>query len=198
MSTPQAPSAPSGKPGRYTRSAAGLLTSLIVTVVAVGGALMFLGTFRNDYERTPDSVDYTETIAGLQQAGQSPVYPASLPEGWRATGVDVPTPDDPGTMVRLLTGGEKFLAVRQEDASPLSLARKWVDEEAVGAASYTVPASVASPVAREWKGWADDGGDKAYTAEVGGATVIVFGSASRADLQRIVDGLTTAPLAAGN
>ncbi|WP_370290835.1 DUF4245 family protein [Nocardioides sp.] len=185
---------PTGKPGRYQRSAVSLVTSLVVTILAVGAVLTFMGAFRNDYERRPDRVDYLDTVRTLQQAQQRPVYPASLPQGWTATGVDVPTPDDPGTMIRLLTDSGRFIGVRQEDASPLSLTRKWVDEDPETVEGYTVPASVATPVAREWKGWADSGGDSAYTAEIGGTSVIVFGSASRADLREVVDSLTTAPL----
>lgn len=203
MSSPQAPTpatpsprraAPAGRPGRYNRSAVGLVTSLAVTVVAIGGVLYFMGAFRNDYQRPTDSVDYRATVAEIQESGRSVPYPAELPSGWTSTGVDVPTEVDGAYMLRLLTEDGRFVGVREEDASPLSLARRWVDEDAETIRGYTVPASVGAPLAREWKGFADGGGDSAYAAEVGGRSIIVFGSAPRADLRRVVASLTTAPV----
>jgi hypothetical protein len=97
-------------------------------------------------------------------------------------------------MVRLLTDDGKFLAVRQEDASLTAMLSQWVDEDTETRPGYTVPASVAQPVARDWKGYADAGGDSAYAAEVAGQTVLVFGSASVKDLQTVVDSLVTTPI----
>ncbi|WP_436701699.1 DUF4245 family protein [Nocardioides sp. BYT-33-1] len=192
MSTQQAE--PSGSPGRYQRSAVGLVTSLVVTVVAIVGMLYFMGAFRSDLEIEPESVDYLETVQSAQQAGLTPIYPAALPKGWIATGVDVTPGDDPLFMVRMLTDDGKFAAVRQEDASAAALLSQWVDEETEPADGYTVPADVPGPVARDWKGYTDSGGDSAYVAEVGDETVLVFGSAPAKDLRALVDALVTAPV----
>ncbi|GAA1528908.1 DUF4245 family protein [Nocardioides humi] len=185
---------PPGRPGRYQRSAVGLVTSLVVTVVAIGGLLYFMGVFRPDFEVKPEAVDYVETVRSAQQSGLTPVYPTALPDGWIATGVDVTPGDDPVFMIRMLTDRGKFVAVRQEDASVGALLGKWVDEKTEAVEGYTVPADVRRPVARDWKGYADAGGDSAYAAEVGDETVLVFGSASRTDLQAIVDALVTTPV----
>jgi len=192
MSTQQAQ--PSGRPGRYQRSAVGLVTSLAVTVVAIGGLLYFMGAFRPDFEVKPEAVDYLETVESAQQSGLTPVYPARLPDGWIATGVDVTPGDDPVFMVRMLTDGGKFVAVRQEDSSIGALLSRWVDEDTETREGHTVPAGVREPVARDWKGYADAGGDTAYAAEVGDETVVVFGSAPAEDLQAIVDVLVTTPV----
>lgn len=192
MSTPQ--SQPSERPGRYQRSAVGLVTSLVVTVVAIGGLLYFMGAFRPDFEVKPEAVDYVEIVQSAQHAGLTPVYPEALPKGWIATGVDVTPGDRPVVMVRMLTDDDKFVAVRQEDASVTALLSKWVDEDAETRPGHTVPASVAAPVARDWKGYGDAGGDSAYAADVAGQTVLVFGSAPTEDLQAIVDALVTAPI----
>lgn len=192
MSTPQ--TQPPERPGRYQRSAVGLVTSLVVTVVAVGGLLYFMGVFRPDFEVKPEAVDYVEVVQSAQQAGLTPIYPDALPKGWIATGVDVTPGERPVFMVRMLTDDDKFVAVRQEDASVTAMLTQWVDEETETRSGYTVPASVAAPVAREWKGYADSGGDSAYAAEIDGETVLVFGSAPAEDLRAIVDALVTAPI----
>lgn len=192
MSAPQGE--PAGKAGRYQRSAAGLVTSLVVTVVAIGAVLFFMGVFRNDFETRPERVDYLEAVTSAQSAGLTPSYPRSLPEGWIATGVDIAPGDQPSFMLRLLTDDNKFVAVRQEAASPLALLHQWVDEEVEVAEGYSVPDDVRRPVARDWKGYTDDGGDTAYVADVGEETLMVFGSASAADLQAVIGALVTTPL----
>ncbi|MCR1784227.1 DUF4245 family protein [Nocardioides carbamazepini] len=192
MSTQQAQ--PSGSPGRYQRSVVGLVTSLVVTVVAIAGLLYFMGVFRSELEIEPEAVDYVETVQSAQQAGLTPIYPATLPKDWIATGVDVTPGDDPVFMIRMLTDGGKFVAVRQEDSSVTALLSRWVDEKTEPADGYTVPADVPAPVARDWKGYADDGGDSAYAAEVGDETVLVFGSAPAEDLRAVVDVLVTTPI----
>jgi hypothetical protein len=192
MSTQQ--SQPSERPGRYQRSAVGLVTSLVVTVVAIGALLYFMGAFRPDFEVKPEAVDYAEFVQSAQQVGLTPIYPDALPKGWISTGVDVVRGDHPVFMVRLLTDDGKFVAVRQEDASLTAMLSQWVDENTETRPGYTVPASVPEPVARDWKGYADAGGDSAYAAEVGGQTVLVFGSAPAKDLRTIVDSLVTTPI----
>ncbi|WGX95609.1 DUF4245 family protein [Nocardioides sp. L-11A] len=192
MSTQQAQ--PSGSPGRYQRSVVGLVTSLVVTVAAIVGMLYFMGAFRSDFEIEPEAIDYVETVRSAQQAGLTPIYPTSLPKGWIATGVDVTPGDDPVFMIRLLTDDGKFAAVRQEDASATALLSQWVDEDVEPADDYAVPSEVPAPVARDWEGYSDSGGDTAYVAEVGDETVLVFGSAPAKDLRALVDALVTAPV----
>lgn len=185
---------PAGKPGRYQRSAAGLVASLVVTVIGVLALLYFMGLFRPDFEAKPEAVDYLETVQSVQDAGLRPPYPPSLPKGWIATGVEVSIEKPQLFMLRMLTDDDRFVAVRLEQTSVGALLAAWVDEDTATAAGYTVPASVARPVAREWEGYTDDGGDSAYAAEVAGGTVLVFGSAPAADLRTIVDSLVTAPV----
>ena len=49
-------------------------------------------------------------------------------------------------------------------------------------------------VASTWETYSDEGGDLAYAAEVGGMTVLVYGSADRDDIEQLVGSLTTRPL----
>ena len=57
------------------------------------------------------------------------------------------------------------------------------------------PPAAEGSVAEAWQGFEDDGGDTAYAAEVGDRTVLVYGSASPADLQDLIERLTTEPVA---
>lgn len=183
---------PTGAPGRYQRSAAGLVVSLVVTVVAVGGLLYFMGLFRPDFEAKPTAIDYLETVEAMQMSDLSPIYPEQLPDGWIATSVNVPTEESPYFMVGMLNDDDQFVGVRQEDASFGALLAGSVDEETQPADGYTVPDSVRRPPAREWEGYTDGGGDTAYLAEVGDETVMVFGSAPVEDLHTVIDALTRA------
>lgn len=192
MSSEQAE--PTGAPGRYQRSAGGLVVSLVVTVVGIGALLYFMGIFRPDFETKPTAVDYLDTVEALQLSDQTPVYPARMPEGWIATSVTVPTEKDPFFMVGMLNEDDEFVAVRQEDASFGALLAGSVDEETEPADGYTVPDSVRRPVARDWEGYTDGGGDTAFLAEVGDQSVMVFGSAPAADLHAVIDALTQAKL----
>jgi hypothetical protein len=192
MSSEQAE--PAGRPGRYNRSAGGLVSSLVVTVLVIGGVLVFMSIFRNDFEAEPESVDYLATVESAQQSGLAPVYPATLPEGWIATRVDVEPGDEASFQISLLTDDDRYVGIRTEDASIAALLAARVDEKTQVGDGYTVPDDVRRPVARTWKGYRDDGGDTAYAAEVGDETVLVYGSAEAEDLQAVVDSLSTAPL----
>ncbi|HWI43073.1 MAG TPA: DUF4245 family protein [Nocardioides sp.] len=191
---PTAAAEPTGRAGRYSRSAAGLVVSLVVTVLAIGGLLWFMGMFRSDLEVKPQEVDYLEEVASLQKSGVDPVYPSSLPDGWIATGVDFVRDDDDAFGIRMLTGDQKFAGLRQERSSSTAMLATWVDDTPASTAPYRVPASVRHPVARLWEGWKDAGGDTAYSTKVGRTTLLVFGSAPAEELQGIVDSLVRGPV----
>ncbi|QYJ02601.1 DUF4245 domain-containing protein [Nocardioides panacisoli] len=178
-----------GKPGRYQRSASGLVASLLVIGVLVLLVVWLMGLFRSAPEVEPTPIDYTEAIGAAQDAGQRPVYPSSLPGGWIATGFEV----DPGTAnsygLKLLTAEDDFVGISQADESAGTLLRRHVDEDEQDisdAPGYDATRSVAS----EWAGYTDLGGDTAYAAEVGDTTVLVYGSASPEELQIVIESLT--------
>ena len=93
-------------------------------------------------------------------------------------------------MIRVVPGGDFSEATKAEQ----ELLAGSVDEETRPADGYTVPDSVRRPLAREWEGYTDGGGDTAYLAEVGDETVMVYGSAPADDLHTIIDALTRAEL----
>lgn len=185
-----AASEPTGKPGKYQRSASGLVAALALTAIAVVVVMWVLGLFRNDLEVEVEEVDHLESVSSAQDAGLEPVYPATLPEGWIATGAEVPTAEGGGFEIRLLTDEERFVGIRQAmGVSVTGLLTTYVDEEAVEGE----PTEIDS-ITPTWETWTDEGGDTAYVAELGGRAdevVIVYGSAPAGDLREIVERLTT-------
>ena len=188
----------SGRPGRYQRSAFGLVVALVATVVVVGLLLWVMGLFRHSNDIKPERVDYRAAVTAAQQAKLTPVYPATLPSGYIATQARVPEDDD-GFEIDLLKGDTAdgdFIGIRTASKAVISkLVHDDVDPDATGAPAYAVPDSVEHPLARTWTGFRDSSGDRGYAADVGKLKVLVYGSAPESDLQQVVDLLTTAPLA---
>jgi hypothetical protein len=158
--------------GRYQRSFGGLVGAMVVTLVAIGGFVAFRAVNRDLPDGSPDPIDYLEQVGYAQEADIDVVYPASLPDGWYATSVT--------------------LGQEQDDVD--DLLATYVDEDHVDDAPSV---SVEGSVAPEWQGFSDKGGDRAYAAEVDGETVLVYGSASEADLRQVLEQLTTEPVATG-
>lgn len=173
--------------GRYDRSPSGLVAAMIVTLAAVIAVVLFRSFISDDVEVEPDDVAYLEVVEQAQSAGLAPVYPPELPEGWLATGAELSPGTPPGFVLNLLSDDEKFVGVRQEVESVDDLLEEYVVEDTEEGDAFEVSGSVAST----WATYSDSGGDLAYVAELGGTTVLVYGSAGRDDIERIVGSLTT-------
>jgi len=181
----------SERPGRYPRTAKGMLGAMVITVLAVVGFVGFLALFRDEPDIEPEEVDYLEIVGLAQEADLQPVYPAELPEGWIATRAEVSPDEQPDFDLTLLTDDEEFVGVVWSDEDVDDLLAERVDDEDVEDADSL---ATSGSVAPEWEGYADPGGDLAYAATVRGRTVLVYGSASEEELQSVVALLTTAPL----
>jgi hypothetical protein len=181
------------RPGRYQRSIAGGIGSMIVLVLVVLGFVLFRGAFRDNGGVDLEPVDYLAVVGPAQQAGMQVIYPPSLPEGWTATSVNFAPGERPAWGVGMLTDDGKFVGVRQEDDDLDSMLETYVDENADPGDTVTVDGAVAS----DWQEWSDSGGDHAYAASFGDYEVLVYGSASTDDLLTMVRSLTDAPLSAG-
>ena len=81
------------------------------------------------------------------------VYPASLPDGWTPTSVDLEPGDRPAFSVGMLTDDGKFVGLRQQDADLSSLLAAHVNGEAVKGDTVSVSGSVAP----EWQEWSAAG-----------------------------------------
>jgi hypothetical protein len=179
----------SGQAGRYQRSFSGLIGAIVITLVAIGAFVAVRALVRDDVEQEPQAIDYLESVGFAQESGVEVVYPAALPRGWIATSVDLVPGERPAWGLGLLTDDERFVGVRQEDETLDDLLPVYVDEEV----RELPPEKVDSQVAQTWQVFEDDGGDRAYAAEVGDTTVLVYGSAGELDLRTVVEALTTEP-----
>lgn len=189
--TPPVQPEPQGtaRPGRYPRTANGLIGSLIVTLLVIGGFVALRALNRNDLEVKPTAVDYLASVGFAQDSGFDPVYPESLPQDWIATSVDFTPGDRPVWGIGMLTDDGKFVGLRQADESVDDLLHTYVDKDPAEGDKVDVAGSVAP----SWRSFADSGGDHAYAAEVAGDTVLVYGSATLADLREVLENLTLAP-----
>ena len=181
----------SEQPGRYQRSAAGMVGAMIVVVALILAFVVFRALNRNDASIEPEKVDYLKTVQGLQ-AGGAPavVYPPTLPDGWIATGASYGAAGVWG--LSLLTGDEHFVGVRQGQAgqSVDDLVTTYVDD----AADEGDPVTLDSPLATTWRSFTDSGGDYALAADVDGSVVLVVGSAPKDQIRDLAASLTTAPV----
>lgn len=176
-----------GRPARYPRTTNGLIGSLIVTLLAVGAFVALRALNRDDLEVKPTPVDYLSTVGFAQEAGVDLVYPASLPKGWIANSQDYVPGDHPAWGIGMLTDDGRFVGLRQEDAPLDDLLHTYVDQDP----QSQPPVHVRGSVAGVWKSFSGSGGDWAYSAEVDGDNVLVYGSASPTDQRRLLELLTT-------
>lgn len=175
------------RPARYPRTANGLIGSMIVTVLLVGGFVLVRSLVSEDLEVKPTAVDYLSAAGLAQESGFDVAYPPQLPNGWMATSVDYTPGSRPAWGVGMLTDVGRFAGLRQEDRSLDDLLATYVDDETIEGEPVTVEGSVA-PV---WRTFTDEGGDSAFAAEVGDDIVLVYGSADADALRQLLERLTT-------
>lgn len=182
------------RPARYQRSTGGLLGAMVVTLGLVVGVVVLRSINRDELSVEPDRVDYLATVRSLQDSGEQPVYPRSLPDGWTATSVRVEPGPGFSWRVGILTDDERFVGVADSVRSARDLVAEHVDENA----RTDSPVRIDGALAEVWAAYSDSGGDHALAAQVGDRTVLVYGSASVADLQAVVRSLTQDPLPAAS
>lgn len=183
-----------GGAGRYTRSFNGLIGAMVFMVVLVMAAYVFRDlVFGTPQERRPVAVEYLEDVQGLQQAGFDPVYPETLPTGWIVSEVAASLVDSPTFRFNLYTPDDDYVGIRQESKDLEEMLVTYLDEDTV-----TEEALVGvGEVAATWEAWSDTGGDRAYSAVVGGETVLVYGDVSADELRDLVEVLGTTELPLG-
>jgi hypothetical protein len=181
---------PPERPGRYQRTTGGLIGALVVTVLAIGAFVAFRAVNRTDLEVRPDPIDHLAAVAALQDQGMRPVYPSELPSGWVATSVDMPPADQPDWGLGILTDDDTFVGMQQSKDSVDDLLHEYVDENPREGEPVGLPGSLAPT----WRSFSDEGGDRALATEVDGWNILVYGSATDADLRTLVATLTTEPL----
>lgn len=188
------------KPGRYQRSAAGMVGAMLVLLLVVAAYVGFRALTRDDLVVNPERVDYLAVVAATQQSGVDVVYPASLPDGWLPTGAEIVPGDELDWSIRTLTSDGEFAGVTESTRDIDDLIAQHVDEHAEEQDSIAADLAWAPT----WRQWTDAGGDTAYAAPVtpglGGSEpswVLVFGSATPEQLQDLLGRLTLDPVPAG-
>jgi hypothetical protein len=184
----------SEQPGRYQRSASGMLGALVVTLLVIGAFVAFRAFDRSGLQVGPERVDYLAQVRYAQEAGAKVVYPARLPSGWYATQVTVTPGSPPGLELSMLTAGGQYVGLVQSSEPLADVLTTYVDTHPQAGPSVTVSGRVVS----SWKTWTDTGGDTALAAAHGHGTtqesLLVFGTVPRAELERLAGSLTTAKL----
>lgn len=187
-STPPATEGPA-KPGRYQRSAGGLLGSMVVLVVVVLGIVVFRAAFRATPDYRPEPIDYRALITSVQGVGLTPVYPHRLPDGWSVKDASFTPGQRPVLDLVLSTDDQHTAGLHEEDAAERTLLATYVGT----GVSEDRSGSLRTPVAT-WTRWTDTDTDHAYTAQVDGQTVLVYSSGDPAALTAFVRSLTTEKL----
>lgn len=185
----------SGAAGRYQRSGNGLIGALLITVVTVVGFVLFRGAFSTDVPSPGrEAIDYLSSVGELQDAEVPVVYPASLPDGWRVTAVDVQPVERPGSQpaltIDLLTADDGYAGIALADLDVDDLLVEYVDDDP----TETEPILDSAGVVADWQGWTDAGGDSAYSTPYGARSLLVFGSVPAGELADLVDRLSDEPL----
>lgn len=176
----------SEQPGRYQRSASGMVGALVILLLAIGAFVAFRALNREELEVRPTEVDYLTAVEAAQSERRRVVYPDALPQGWTATSIDA-RGEDWG--IGFLTPDD-FAGVQQSARPVDELLATYVDEETV-----RLPAvEPGGQLGRSWRAYEDGEGDLAFAATFAEETVLVYGSASREDLLRLAASLTTAPV----
>ena len=178
----------SEQPGRYQRSASGMVGALLVTILAILGFVALRACNRTDLVVRPQHVDYLANVGYAQRSGADLVYPATLPSGWYATNVDFASGTRPTLGISMLTDANAYAGFRQSPQTAPELLTTYVDPNPHAG----TPVTLDSGIVRRWDTWTDAGGDTALVARWHHETLMVFGSASQADLETLAGSLTDA------
>jgi hypothetical protein len=168
-----------------------MVGALLVTVLVILAFVVLRACIRTDPEVNPDHVDYRAEVGFAQQAGADLVYPATLPTGWYATNVDYTPGKPPALGISMLTASNEYAGFQQSPASAAELLTTYVDANPTKGA----PVTLDSGIVRHWDTWTDSGGDTALVAPWHHQTLMVFGSATQAELETLAGSLTSDPLA---
>ena len=180
------------RPSRYDRSFGGLMGAMLVTVLFVVAYVGFRALIRDQPEIVPE-VDYVSEVQELERVEVTVVHPCRLPEGWRASSTSFTRGTPPAWGLGLVTDDGEFVGLRQEQADVEDLLASFVDESPTQGED-AAPANHLGVTS--WATWSDGGGDHAFSttlpSPLTGQTLLVYGSASVAQQEQLIDLLTTA------
>ncbi|GAB2876110.1 DUF4245 family protein [Nocardioides pacificus] len=184
----------SEQPGRYQRSAPGLVGAMIVLLLAVAAFVGYRALFRAELEVEPEALDYLEFVAAAQNNGVEVVYPPSLPKGWIATSAGTSGAERPSWRLGMLSETERFVGVRQEDRALDEMIELAVGEDDAEEVQEGEPVQTPGALAEEWRSFDAPDEDVILAAEVGENLVLVYGRLDREALADFAQTLTTESL----
>jgi hypothetical protein len=169
----------SEQPGRYQRSAGGLIGSMVVLLAVVAAFVGFRALVREEAEVPARAVDYERTLDYARDRLDFPVLaPGELPAGWRATSVDF-SPQPGRWHLGVLTDEERYVGLAQERRTVANMVEAYVDREAE-------PGRTVELAGETWQTWTDEDGDTAVTRDSEGVTVLVVSPAGLDVIEELV------------
>lgn len=180
----------STKRSGYQTSLAGLVGAMLLCLLIIGAFVGIRSLVRDNQTFTPDAIDYRPVVKAYQDAGADALYPASLPEGWKVTSIENAPGSNPVFGMGILTDEEKFIGFSWQDSGPRGMVEARIDEPKEGD-EVELPSDL---ITGPWTLWTSDK-DSAWTADLDGRTVMVWGSLPMADVETLVESLTTEKLA---
>jgi hypothetical protein len=178
QSAPTRPPVPAAEPARgarrYPRTFGGLVASMIVLVV---GVLIYwvVQNATHDTQTTDESVPDWQTSVAQVQTVEKIAYPSTVPAGWTVTSADwdkVDDPQHPLWKLGMVTPGQQFVGIYQQEAPATDLVRQTV---AKGAPHSVGTQQIASRLGTSWEAWAGTS-DHEYTIAIGSTTLVVYGT----------------------
>jgi hypothetical protein len=173
--------------GRYQRSASGMVGAMVATLLLIAVFVALRACSRTPLDVKPTRVDYRAAVHYLQQSGSRMVYPGSLPKGWIVTQVNDSAGKRAELGLSILTAGGEYIGFQQSPIPLPELITTYVDPHPISG----TPVDLDGGVIRHWAVWTDSGGDTALAGRWRHESLLVFGSASRSDIELVADALTT-------
>lgn len=154
----------------------GVLGALLIASFFVGKIM----TVKPD--RPSVSVNLQDAVTGAKSvAGFTVIAPRTLPSGWVATSARF-TGD--AWHLGTLTPDNKYVGLEQATSSPATMLREFAPtSRAAGSAELG---------GERWNVRTESDGDRVYVRDFGATSVVVFGSAPRAALERYISSLSPA------
>jgi hypothetical protein len=161
----------------------GTFSDVLRSVAVLAALLLGLALVGKFFTVEPDhagsAVDPAAVVGGAAKRAGVPLWaPRSLPEGWRATAAELR-----GEVwhVGVVTDEDNYIGLEQAKASEREAVRQFAPESR---ASGQV-----SVAGRDWARRVEADGDTVYVRREGNATLLVIGSAPRAQIERYISSL---------
>src|SRR5688572_16085632 len=158
-----------------------MVGAMVVLLLVVGAYVAFRALTRDELEVEPERVDYLAAAGFAQESDWTVVYPATVPDGWRATSLEA-QPDDAWGIGFLTPDG--LAGLHQSDDSTADLLTTYVGEDTTELGPVEVEGSSAP-----WQAYEDSGGDLGLVGEVDGEPVLVYGSVPSDELEQLAGSL---------